>query len=338
MKLKEIKEFLKGKDDSALFSEGERIREEVFGKEIYLRGIVEFSNVCREKCLYCGLRCYNRELERYRLSYEEILDAVKLVKKSKLGTVVLQSGNDPYYTAEIVEKIIKEIKRRYGNSLAITLSLGERTPDELKRWKEAGADRYLLKVETFDEKLYERMRPGRKLKERLMLIEILMKLGYEVGSGLIIDLPGMNDDILASDVLELSLLGLHMIASGPFIPHNRTPLYEYPKGDVKKSLRVIALLRILNKFSNIPSTSAMASVEEDARIKGLVVGANVIMPSVTPLRVRKLYNIYPGKNESDSSTLEDVNKIKNLISSAGFIPSEAVGEFKGGNHDKSSER
>ncbi len=331
MNLKEIKEFLKGADDKLLFSQGESIREKYFGKEVYLRGVVEFSNVCKEKCLYCGLRCSNKELKRYRLTFDEILEAVELVKRSKLGTVVLQSGNDPSYTTEFIENIIREIKKRYGNSLAITLSLGEREYDELKRWRDAGADRYLLKVETFDEKLYEKMRPGRKLSERLKLIEYLMKLGYEVGSGIIVDLPEMTDEILANDILELSSLGLHMIASGPFIPHNKTPLYEYPSGDLKKSLRTIALLRILNKYSNIPSTSAMASLSKDARIQGLIVGANVIMPSLTPLRVRKLYNIYPGKNESDSSALEDVEKIKNLISSAGFIPSESIGNFKGGN-------
>ncbi len=332
MKLREIKEFLQGKYDKSLFAEGKRVREKLFGKEVYLRGIVEFSNICKEKCLYCGLRCQNSELKRYRLNFDEIIGSVELVKKSKMGTVVLQSGNDPYYTGEFIEKVIKKIRGKYGDdSLAITLSLGERSDDELKRWKDAGANRYLLKVETFDQELYKRMRPGRELKERLKLIEVLMKLGYEVGSGLIIGLPGMTDEILASDILELSLLGLHMIASGPFIPHNKTPLYDYSCGDLKKSLRTISLLRILNPYSNIPSTSAMASLEKDARVQGLIVGANVIMPTVTPLKVRKLYNIYPGKNESDNSTLEDVQKIKQLISSAGFFPSEAIGNFKGKN-------
>ncbi len=328
MKLREIKEFIQGKDDEALFSEGEKLREKLFGKEVYLRGVVEFSNICKEKCLYCGLRCQNSELKRYRLNFDEIMESVELVKKSKIGTVVLQSGNDPHYTEEFIEKIIKKIREKYGNTIAITLSLGERSYDELKRWKDAGANRYLLKVETFDEELYRKMRPGRELKERLKLIEILMKLGYEVGSGVIVGLPGMTDEILANDILELSLLGLHMIASGPFIPHNKTPLYDYSCGDLTKSLRTIALLRILNPYSNIPSTSAMASLEKDARVQGLIVGANVIMPSVTPLKVRKLYNIYPGKNESDSSTLEDVNKIKEIISSAGFIPSESIGNYK----------
>ncbi len=328
MKLKEILDYLRGNDKENLFKESAKVRDKVFGKEIYLRGIVEFSNICKEKCLYCGLRCFNNDVKRYRLDDEDILEAVELVRMSKIGTVVLQSGNDPYYDADFVERIIKKIRDKFGNDMAITLSLGERSFDELKRWRDAGADRYLLKVETFDKDLYEKMRPGRDIRERLEMIDNLKKLDYEVGSGIIIDLPYMSDEILANDILRLSELELQMIASGPFIPHNKTPLYDFKTGDLEKSLITISLLRILNPYSNIPSTSAMATLSRDARADGLRVGANVIMPSLTPMKVRKLYNIYPGKNENSQSVLDDVEKIKDLIRNAGFIPSDKRGDFK----------
>jgi len=255
--------------------------------------------VCKEKCLYCGLRSNNKNIKRYRLTEDEIITTVDTIYKHEIGTVVLQSGNDPFWTTDLVENIITKIKNRYGDKLAITLSLGERDYKELKRWKKAGAERYLIKIETFDEKLYEKMRPGRKLKERIEMIEWLNKLGYEVGSGIIIGLPYTDVNTISNDIYELSKLDLHMIAAGPFIPHPETPLKEFSHGDVMRSLRVISILRIMNPYSNIPSTSAMAAIKKESRMEGLRVGANVIMPSFTPERVRKLYNIYPGKNLSD---------------------------------------
>ncbi len=329
MKIKssEIKKYLEGCCDKEIFNKASEIRDKIFGKEIYLRGIVEFSNICKEKCLYCGLRSNNKNVKRYRLSEDEILETVAVIFNHKIGTVVLQSGNDPFYTTEFVEKLIVKIKKRYGSKLAVTLSLGERGFEELKRWKDAGAERYLIKVETFDEKLYEKMRPGRKLRERIIMIEWLKKLGYEVGSGIIIDLPYSNIDILSNDILELSKSDLHMIAAGPFIPHPDTPLKEFNYGGVAKSLRIISLLRILNPCSNIPSTSAMAAIEKQSRMEGLRVGANVIMPSFTPDRVRKLYNIYPGKNQVYEDVEEDMETLKKNILDSGFIPSESVGGF-----------
>ncbi len=322
---KEILELIEGKNDNWLFREGEKLRETIFGKEVYIRGVVEFSNVCREKCLYCGLRSPNRKIKRYRLKEKEILEAVELINRSRIGTVVLQSGDDFFYTEEFIEKIIKEIKKRFD--VAITLSLGERKENELKRWKDAGADRYLLKVETFNEKLYSFVRSGKSLKERLKLIELLFKLGYEVGSGIIVDLPQMSNEILSRDLIKLSEYGFHMIAAGPFIPNEFTPFGNEKKGSYKKSLRVISILRLLNPYSNIPSTSALGVINEGARIEGLKVGANVIMPSFTPKRVRVLYNIYPGKNESENSVLDEIMGIKRKLKESGFIPSEKKGSF-----------
>ncbi len=327
MKTDELKQVLNGCCDEEFFKKAAEIRDEKFGKEIYLRGVVEFSNICKEQCLYCGLRASNKNIKRYRLTEKEILDTVDTIRKHEIGTVVLQSGNDPYYDTEFIAGIIKKIKAKHGDKLAITLSLGERGYDELKRWKEAGAERYLIKVETFDEKLYEKMRPGRKLKERIIMIEWLKKLGYEVGSGIIIGLPYSNWDILSNDINRLSTLDLHMIAAGPFIPHPETPLKDFKSGDVSEALRIISILRILNFYSNIPSTSAMAAIKKESRMEGLRVGANVIMPSFTPERVRKLYYIYPGKNQVYEDVEEDIETLKKNIIDAGFIPSKSVGSY-----------
>jgi len=324
MNLREIKDFLLGKDDKTLFAEVDRVRQEVFGREVYLRGVIEFSNMCREDCLYCGLRKSNRKLARYRLSTEEIVETSALAELTGIKTIVLQSGEDLSYDMEEVGKMIENIKKNHD--VAITLSLGERTYEEYAYWREKGADRYLLKVETFDRELYEKYRPGRKLEERLKRIEWLKELGYEVGSGIIVGLPGQSIDHLASELLKLTEMDLEMIACGPFIPHPDTPLGTYEPGDVDISLRVIAILRILNPYANIPATSALASLRFDAREKGLKAGANVIMPSLTPKSVRLLYNIYPGKNESCQCVVDEINFIKELIERAGYIPSTSRGD------------
>jgi len=323
MNLKEIKEFLKGEDDKTLFDEANKIRLQVFGKDVYIRGIIEFSNMCREDCLYCGLRKSNRVLKRYRLTMEEILEGADLAEINNIKTIVLQSGDDLSYSKDFIGKLIEEIKKRFD--VVITLSLGERTYEEYAYWRKKGAERYLLKIETFDEKLYEKMRPGKRLEERLQRVEWLKELDYEVGSGIIVGLPGQDLDSLANDLKRLTELELDMIATGPFIPHPETPLRDYPHGDVNLSLRVIALLRIMNPYSNIPATSALASLRSDAREKGLKAGANVIMPSLTPKRVRLLYNIYPGKNESGQCVIDEINYIKGIIEKAGYIPSDSKG-------------
>jgi len=323
MNLKEIKEFLRGEDDKTLFDEANKIRLQVFGKDVYIRGIIEFSNMCREDCLYCGLRKSNRVLKRYRLTMEEILEGADLAEINNIKTIVLQSGDDLSYSKDFIGKLIEEIKKRFD--VVITLSLGERTYEEYAYWRKKGAERYLLKIETFDEKLYEKMRPGKRLEERLQRVEWLKELDYEVGSGIIVGLPGQDLDSLANDLKRLTELELDMIATGPFIPHPETPLRDYPHGDVNLSLRVIALLRIMNPYSNIPATSALASLRSDAREKGLKAGANVIMPSLTPKRVRLLYNIYPGKNESGQCVIDEINYIKGIIEKAGYIPSDSKG-------------
>ncbi|MDI6850506.1 MAG: [FeFe] hydrogenase H-cluster radical SAM maturase HydE [bacterium] len=330
LSLKEIKELLSGKDDRWLFSEAGRIREEVFGKSVFMRGVIEFSNYCRDNCFYCGLRCENRKLKRYRIPLEKVLQLAEIGYLEGLRTIVLQSGNDYFYKKNEISKLISEILSHVN--VVITLSLGERSYEELAEWRKAGAERYLIKVETFSPELYKRYRPERILEERIKMIYWLKELGYEAGSGIIVGLPGQSIEGLAMDLMRLTELELDMIAVGPFIPHPDTPLGNYPAGSPLITLRCIAILRILNPYANIPSTSALASINDysefsetlkdllgltflDWRAAGLVAGANVLMPSITPTDVRALYNIYPGKNIKCACTIEEVNYLRELVES-----------------------
>ncbi|MBU1099252.1 MAG: [FeFe] hydrogenase H-cluster radical SAM maturase HydE [Bacteroidetes bacterium] len=317
-----IKSFLQGKDDKALFAEANRVREQVFGNEVYLRGVIEFTNFCKQNCNYCGLRAQNREISRYRITKEELLDSVKEAISHGLKTIVLQGGEDPFYTAEWFADVVSEIKR---DNIAVTLSLGEQPYDALKLWRDAGADRYLIRIEEFNDSIYMNARPGHMWQERFKVLDDLRQLGYEVGSGFMVGLPGSSLDDLANSILKISKLDLHMIGIGPFIAHPQTPFYNEINGDIDLSLRTLALVRILNPYANMPSTSALESASVGARIKGMQVGCNVMMPSITPTRVKKLYNIYPGKNPKEDSIKFAIENIKQMVKDAGYDSSDSIG-------------
>lgn len=327
MRLQTVKDLLAGRDDPALMTEARTIQEQVFGRDIYLRGIVEFSSVCCKKCLYCGLRAPNKHAVRYRLPLERILDAALLAHELGLGTVVLQSGDDYSYTADDICSLVETIKSE--SPLAVTLSLGDRPLEEMARFRDSGADRYLIKLETTHPGLYARFRPGEHIRDRLERVEALRDLGYEVGSGIIVGLPGMTPDVLARDVLRLAELDLDMLAVGPFVPHASTPLAHEPQGSLEESLRVAALLRILSPRSNIPATSALNSLargkDEQGRALGLRAGCNVVMPSLTPEEVRRAYEIYPGKNAFTENARQSVAAVVSMIRNQGLRPSSAQG-------------
>ena len=282
MQKTEIIEFLQGKDDNWLFNEADRIRRAVFGDEIYLRGIIEFTNYCRQNCYYCGLRRSNRAVQRYRLSREEIIAAVETAVSEKIPTIVLQGGEDPYYSAEWIADLIRKIIDKYD--LAITLSLGEQTPEVLQLWRKAGATRYLLRIETWNRENYGSLRPGKRWEDRLNCLKVLRELDYEVGSGIMVGLPGETLATLADAIIGLTELDLDMIGIGPFLAHPQTPLKDKPNGSIQLTLRTLALVRILNPYANMPSTSAMECAEKGARLAALKIGMNVIMPSITPER------------------------------------------------------
>ncbi|MDD5311350.1 MAG: [FeFe] hydrogenase H-cluster radical SAM maturase HydE [Candidatus Omnitrophica bacterium] len=276
-----------------LYDLADGVRKKYAGDAILLRGLVEFSNYCAKSCYYCGLNASNKSLERYRLTKEEILNSVSQIAACKIKTVVLQSGEDPALKPEWLAALIKEIKSRYD--IAVTLSVGERPREDYKLWKDAGADRYLLKIETSDKKLYDSLHCGMDFEDRLRCLRDLKGLGYETGSGIMVGLPGQTLRSIAADILFFKEWDFDMIGIGPFIPHGKTPLADNTAGDVNLVLKTLALTRIVTKRANLPATTALGSLSKDFRVEGLKAGANVLMPNFTPAPYKKLYEIYPNK-------------------------------------------
>lgn len=323
LSINEIRHYLQGHDDVELFALAAETKKQVFGEQVFLRAVIEFSNHCNKRCQYCGLRAPNREIARYRMDRETILDAVDAAAANGVGTIVLQSGDDFRYDTDFIGEIVKEISSRHD--IAITLSVGDRGIDEYAYWKECGADRCLVKLETTDPELYARFRLGETYDERLERVETLQQQGYEVGSGIIVGLPGMNVETTARDILRLSQLDLDMIAAGPFIPHPQTPLADEKTGDIPLSHRVTALLRLLNPGSNIPATSALSALDQHSQKQALLRGCNVLMPSVTPEEHRSDYTIYPGKNRAHATASASLSAARKTIRSLGLEPSASKG-------------
>lgn len=275
-----------------LFKEADQVRRENVGDEVHLRGLIEFSNICKRQCKYCGLRSSNKEIERYRMLKDEILLYAKKAVNMGYQTLVLQSGEDDYYDTDKMVEIIREIKKF---DVALTLSIGEKTYDEYKAFKDAGADRYLLRIETTDEELYKNMHPNTSFENRKRCLYDLKSLGYETGTGCLVGLPNQTTDSLANDILFFKELDADMVGIGPFIAHEQTPLAKSPNGDFWLALKVMALTRINLPDINIPATTAMETLNPQGRIIALQSGANVVMPNVTSKEYRAKYEIYPGK-------------------------------------------
>lgn len=280
------------KDLAYLLDKADQKRAEICAEEVHLRAIIEFSSYCKQNCHYCGLRKDNDQIDRYQLKKEEIIKTAVMAAELGYKTVVLQSGEDEYPAAEIAE-IIREIKNK--TKMAITLSLGERDFAAYKLWREAGADRYLLKHEIADPLLYQKYHPQMSYENRIESLKYLKTIGYQIGSGVIIGLPGQTPEILAEDLLLCQNLELDMIGSGPFIPHQQTPLKNSKQGTVAMTLKFTALSRLLLPLAHIPATTALGTIDVEGRQKALQAGANVVMPNVTDSKYREQYQIYPDK-------------------------------------------
>ncbi len=281
------------KDISELFRKADSVRKEFCGDEVHLRGIIEFSNYCEADCVYCGLRKGNKQLDRYRMSVEEIIETAKHIHSAGIKTVVLQSGEDFSYSKEDITRTIKSIKDNCD--VAITLSLGERSFEEYDEWKSAGADRYLLKHETANEKLYSALHSHQKLEERLAHLRYLKSIGFQAGSGNIIGLPGQTIEDIADDILLCKELDCDMCSFSPFIPSPETPMKNIPPADLNLTLKTMAVARIVLKNVHIPATTALSTLTPEGRRLGLTVGANVIMPNFTPDEYKDKYRIYANK-------------------------------------------
>ncbi|MCK4905116.1 [FeFe] hydrogenase H-cluster radical SAM maturase HydE [bacterium] len=303
---KEIVNQLKQVNSETLFQKADSIRRTFCGEKVYIRGIIEFSNYCCRSCLYCGLRQENKKILRYRMAPDEIIHLSNQVIQRGVKTIVLQSGDDLWYSQKILSDIIYKIKSA-NPEIAITLSLGERPFDGYKAFKDAGADRYLLKHETANPLLYERLHPGQTLKRRIEILEYLKEINYQVGAGNIIGLPGQTLEDLADDILLMKNLDVDMAGIGPFIPQKDTLLCSHPLGSLDLTLKVLALTRIITKNTHLPATTALATLDPgDGQLLGLKTGANVIMPDFTPEEYRREYQIYDGKIKIDLEKTKDV--------------------------------
>lgn len=310
----EVIEILKDNSQNDwLFSLADKIRKENVGDEVHLRGLIEFSNICKRTCQYCGLRCENKDIDRYRIEPDDIIFYAQKAVDMGYKTIVLQSGEDEYYSRELLCKIIKGIKTL---DVALTLSIGERCFDDYKAFKDCGADRYLIRIETTDKELYKKMHPHMSFENRVRCLKDLWKLGYEVGTGCLVGLPGQTIESLANDILFFKEINADMVGIGPFIAHPHTPLKDCLNGDFTLALKVMALTRILLKNINIPATTAMETLNPNGRIIALQSGANVVMPNVTTTEYRAKYEIYPNKiciNENPSQCFNCVSgKIRSI--------------------------
>jgi biotin synthase len=279
---------------SGLHRAADQKRREMVGDAVLLRGIIEIANVCGQNCHYCGLRRDNRRVHRYRMPEDEIVDAAKMIAAARISTVVLQSGEDQQAAEEICA-LVERIKRETG--LIITLSLGDRSYEDFRCFREAGADRYLLKHETASKSLFETLRPGSSYENRRLCLQWLKQLGFDTGAGNLIGLPGQSPADLAADLLYLKALQPEMIGIGPFIPHPETPLRDAASGSKAMTLKVVALARLLVPHANLPATTALGVLDKGGRTGALRAGANVVMLDFTPEKYRRHYEIYPGKTQ-----------------------------------------
>ena len=311
---KEIVDILKDdRQNEWLFSLADKVRRENVGDEVHLRGLIEFSNICHCFCKYCGLRCENKELDRYRILPDDIVKYAQKAVEMGYKTIVLQSGEDAFYTRKILCDIIKRIKEF---DVALTLSIGERSFDDYKAFRDCGADRYLIRIETTDKDLYKKMHPNMSFDNRVRCLKNLRKLGFEVGTGCLVGLLEQTVESLADDVLFFKEINADMVGIGPFIAHPHTPLKDTANGNFTLALKVMALTRILLKNINIPATTAMETLNPNGRIIALQSGANVVMPNVTTTEYRAKYEIYPNKiciNENPSQCFHCISgKIKSI--------------------------
>ncbi len=311
----EIVSLLSSNDfDEEIFAAADEVRKKYVGDCVHLRGLIEFSNICKQNCLYCGLRKDNETVQRYRLTAEQIIDFAKKAHSYGYKTIVMQSGEDAYFTAERLVPIIKEIKKL---DLAITLSIGERTYEEYKQLKEAGADRFLIRIETTDKNLYEKMHPNMDFSNRLKCLDDIKDLCFEVGTGCLVGLPNQTFDSLAEDLLFFKKIEADMIGIGPFIPNPDTPLKDTEGGSFTNARKVMAITRLLLPDINIPATTAMETLNPNGRILALQSGANVVMPNVTEGDYRKFYEIYPGKICINDTPAKCINCISGKIKGIG---------------------
>ena len=290
----------------------------VYGKSVFLRGLIEVSSYCKNDCYYCGLRRSNTQCERYRISPEDIMECCRAGYELGLRTFVLQGGEDMWFTDERLQDIVSGIRREFPDC-AITLSLGERSRESYQRLFDAGANRYLLRHETADADHYGMLHPrSMSMEARMECLRQLKAIGYQVGAGMMIGSPGQSAETLAKDMLFLADLKPHMVGVGPFLPHHATPFKDKAPGSAKDTLFILSLVRIMLPQVLLPATTALATLDVSGRIMGLRCGANVIMPNLSPADVRSKYLLYDGKRATGNEAAESIRLIRQELAGEGF--------------------
>ncbi len=316
-----------GEEQKLLFDKAKKIKQQYIGNVVHFRGLIEYSNKCNKNCYYCGIRSENGNISRYTVTDEEVLQAAKLIMENHYGSMVLQSGecSNKEFTSHIT-KLIREIKRLSNNSIGITLSCGEQSDDVYRQWFEAGVHRYLLRIESSNPQLYAKLHPQNKRHDyqtRINCLDSLREIGYQVGTGVMIGVPFQTVENLAEDLLFFKEKDIDMIGMGPYLVHNQTPMAEHEsklltiEQRFNLSLNMIACLRVLMKDVNIAASTAMQTLNPLGREKAIEVGANIVMPNLTPLKYRENYKLYEDKPSVNEDAEETKNQLEKRILSTG---------------------
>lgn len=292
-------------------------RMRIYGDRVFMRGLIEFTNYCKQSCLYCGIRAENQDAQRYRLTLDQVLQCCETGYWLGYRTYVLQGGEDPYFTDERLVEMITAIKKRYPDC-ALTLSVGERSRESYEKIFAAGADRYLLRHETASKELYESLHPKMSFENRRACLETLKDIGFQVGAGFMVGLPGQQNKHLVEDLRFLKNLQPHMIGIGPFIPHHDTPLKEEGGGTVELTATLLSIIRLMIPEVLLPATTALGSLDSTGREKGIKAGANVVMPNLSPTEAKEKYMLYDGKICTGDEAAECRKCIEGRINKAGF--------------------
>lgn len=326
VELEELLALTNDDDCAQLFKAAYSLKERYIGRRVSLRGLIEWSNICNKNCYYCGIRCQNKKISRFRLTKDELLATAEFVHSAGYGSLVIQGGEleNPANT-EFVADVLREIKSRWGNELGVTLSLGEQTEEVYRLWREAGAHRYLLRIESSDPELYKRLHPeGHSFERRVECLHMLKRLGYQLGTGVMIGLPNQSLAQLAHDIQFFAQVDADMIGMGPYIPHPDTPLgenipvtSEYMEQQLLLGLKMIAVTRLYLHDVNIASTTALQALAPNGRERGLLAGANVIMPNATAVGYRAGYQLYANKPNLDENAEETMAALEASVKSIG---------------------
>ena len=304
------------------------VRDAHYGRKVYIRGLIEYSNYCKNDCLYCGIRRSNRNAERYRLSKEQILDCCCTGYALGFRTFVLQGGEDPYFTDERAASIVSAIRGEFPDC-AITLSMGERGRESFQRLFDAGANRYLLRHETADCDHYARLHPAElTLQNRMQCLRDLKDIGYQTGTGMMVGSPFQTTDCLVRDLRFIQQLQPQMVGIGPFIPHHDTPFAQYPAGTARQTLTLLSMLRLMLPCALLPATTALGTIDGDGREKGMNAGCNVVMPNLSPRDCRSKYLLYDNKIATGDEAAESLNSLKKRMERAGYEVVTDRGDYR----------